>query len=67
MSAHTTTMNAGAPVSRATAPMTADEAMDIVSAAVQRLVAFNMAAEAAQATEQNAQAVSGAEESQTHA
>ncbi len=48
-------------------PMTPDEAMDILSAAVQRLVAFNMAAEAAQGTKQDAHAVSTAERSESHA
>ncbi len=67
MSAHTTKMNAGAPVSSATPAMSADEAMDIVSGLHQRAVAFIMAAEAAQGTKQDAHAVSTAERSQSHA
>jgi len=49
------------------APMTADEAMDILSAAVQRAVARIMAAEAAQGTKQDAHAVNAAKRSQSHA
>ncbi len=47
-------------------PMSADEAMDILSAAMQRAVARIMAAEAAQGTKQDAHAVSTAERSQSH-
>jgi len=67
MSAHTTKMNAAATVSSATAPMSADEAMDILSASHQRAVARIMAAEAAEAAKQDTNAVNAAERSQSHA
>jgi len=70
MNSDATAINAGTRAAGSASPMTADEAMDILSAAVQRLVAFNMAAEAAEAaqgTKQDAHAVSTAERSQSHA
>jgi len=48
-------------------PMSADEAMDILSAAVQRAVARIMATEAAEAAKQTTHAVNAAERSQSHA
>jgi len=67
MNSDATAINAGTRAAGSASPMTADEAMDILSAAVQRLVAFIMAAEAAQGTKQDAHAVSTAERSQSHA
>ncbi len=50
MNSDATAINAGTRAAGSASPMTADEAMDILSAAMQRAVARIMAAEAAQAT-----------------
>lgn len=67
MNSDATDINAGTMMAGSASPMTADEAMDILSAAMQRAVARIMAAEAAEAAKQDTNVVNAAEESQSHA